>query len=132
MAARLTLKEATTVHQALPTPTAGDLSIVFADDAQVTALNRQFRGKDKPTNVLSFPDGADGYLGDVILAYETVRREARMQGKTLRAHTLHLVVHGVLHLLGYDHKTTRDARRMEAIESAVLAQLDISNPYVMG
>lgn len=105
------------------------LSVRFAADAEVQALNAQFRNKNKPTNVLSFPAGEAEYLGDVILAYETVRAESRAQKKTFRAHTLHLVLHGLLHLLGYDHEQPQEAETMEAREVALLARMAIANPY---
>lgn len=152
-----------------------ELSVVLADDATVQELNRTYRGKDKPTNVLSFaihaddldgddpgldaaPDGedagdfdADGpgfdeesvsatrfpsqdgpvpvLLGDVILAFETVRREAAEQGKPLADHFTHLVIHGVLHLLGYDHIEDDEAEAMERLETRILAGVGIADPY---
>ncbi|MSP89827.1 MAG: rRNA maturation RNase YbeY [Alphaproteobacteria bacterium] len=111
----------------------GPLAIVLAGDGLVRRLNRDYRGQDKPTNVLSFAERDGGMavgLGDVVLAHGTVAREARAQGKALAAHMSHLVVHGVLHLLGHDHIAARDARRMEALEVAVLAGLGIADPYV--
>lgn len=109
----------------------GTLTVVLSDDAQVQSLNRDYRAKDKPTNVLSFPDGEHGHLGDIILAYETVAREAVEQGKDFNNHMAHLVVHGVLHLLGYDHELGEDeAEDMEAREIAILHRLGIENPYV--
>lgn len=111
----------------------GPLAIMLAGDGLVRRLNREFRGQDKPTNVLSFAERDGGMavgLGDVVLARGTVVREARAQGKALAAHMTHLVVHGVLHLLGHDHVAARDARRMEALEVAVLAKLGIADPYV--
>lgn len=108
----------------------GELSIALSDDAQVRALNRDYRGKDKPTNVLSFPMPEDsGLLGDVVLARETLEREAAEQGKTFADHLTHLVVHGVLHLYGFDHQNDTDAADMEAREVRALAQLGIDNPY---
>ena len=100
-------------------------------------LNAHFRGKDAPTNVLSFPApqfaaaGESGLrpLGDLVICARLLRREARVQGKSLRAHWAHLVVHGALHLIGYDHKRARDARRMERREIAVLRRLGFANPY---
>ena len=118
---------------------AAELSLVLASDARLRGLNRAWRGIDKPTNVLAFPAGdavaADGpgapprQLGDVILAYETVAAEARAQGKTLAAHLSHLIVHGVLHLLGFDHGTAAEAVDMEAAEVAILAGLGLRDPY---
>ena len=116
-----------------------ELSVVLADDALVHRLNREYRGKDKPTNVLSFAlteaeepelgEDAPVMLGDVILAWETVAREAAEQGKTPSDHMTHLVVHGVLHLLGYDHETDDEAEEMEQLETDVLATLGIADPY---
>lgn len=115
----------------------GELSVVFADDALVHRLNRDWRGKDMPTNVLSFPaTGAAGapppapsLLGDVVIALETVAAEARAQKKPLADHVAHLVTHGVLHLLGHDHVRAAAARRMEAIEVQTLARLGVPDPY---
>jgi probable rRNA maturation factor len=116
-----------------------ELSVALADDARVRVLNRDWRRIDKPTNVLAFPAGdvsaagtAGGPprpLGDVILAYETVAAEARAQGKAVTAHASHLIVHGVLHLLGFDHDTDATATDMEAVEVAVLARLGVADPY---
>jgi probable rRNA maturation factor len=116
-----------------------ELSIVLADDATVRGLNRDWRGKDAPTNVLSFAslddedapvvEGAPLLLGDVILAYETCAAEALDQGKPLADHFSHLVVHGVLHLLGYDHMDDDEAAEMEALETTLLAALGIPDPY---
>lgn len=108
----------------------GELSVALSDDAQVQVLNRDFRGKDKPTNVLSFPmQEESGLLGDVVLARETLEREALEQGKDFEDHLAHLVVHGVLHLYGFDHQNDADAADMEAREVRALAQLGIDNPY---
>ncbi len=111
---------------------------MLADDALVRRLNRDYRGVDQATNVLAFP-AADGGgsvaaeaplpLGDVVLALETVRREAADQGKSVAEHLSHLVVHGVLHLLGFDHVEAGDAARMEALEIEVLAGLGVPDPY---
>jgi probable rRNA maturation factor len=106
------------------------LTIALADDKRVRALNARDRRKDKPTNVLSYPSGGRGFLGDVVLARQTVWREARQQRKTPSAHISHLVVHGTLHLLGYDHETSdADAERMEALERRILKRLGIADPY---
>ena len=108
------------------------VAIALSTDAEVAALNAQFRGKAKPTNVLSFPagDGApQGFLGDIILAQETVMQEAADQGTPVHHHVQHLVVHGLLHLLGYDHETPADAERMEALEIRILEMLGVANPY---
>jgi len=112
-------------------PAGSALTVLLSDDAQLAALNRDFRGKDKPTNVLSFPAAAnaDNYLGDVALAYEVTREEARAANKRLADHATHLVVHGVLHLLGFDHVTDRQARRMEPLETRILGELGIADPY---
>ncbi len=113
-----------------------EASIVLADDALVRDLNRTYRRQDRPTNVLSFcndrkPEGVNGpcLLGDVILARETVLREARDQGKSVAEHMSHLIVHGLLHLLGFDHEETPQAEKMEALEVAILAGIGIENPY---
>ena len=108
--------------------TEGEISIVFVDDAAIQALNRDYRGKDKPTNVLSFPmEGA--LLGDVILTRETIIREAKAQGKSVFDHLTHLIVHGFLHLLGYDHLEDSEATKMETLEIKALSQMGIDNPY---
>ena len=115
-----------------------ELSLVFSDDATVKALNAKWRGKDKPTNVLSFPafplkpgGKLPPLLGDVILAFETVAREALEEAKPLDWHISHLVLHGLLHLLGYDHETDAGAEEMEALERRVLASLAIQDPYAV-
>ena len=109
-------------------PANGGVCLVLADDALQRRLNHEFRGRDKSTNVLSF-DGAPAALGDVVLALETIAAEAEAQGKPLADHVVHLVVHGVLHLLGYDHETQGQARSMERLEIEILAGLGIGDPY---
>jgi probable rRNA maturation factor len=110
------------------------VSVLLTDDASVQKLNAQFRAKDKPTNVLSFPspeipgDPAP-LLGDLALAGETCAREALEESKSLHDHLSHLVVHGVLHLCGYDHETSEEAEEMEALEREILATLTIADPY---
>jgi probable rRNA maturation factor len=106
------------------------LAVALADDKAVRKLNAAHRGKDKPTNVLSYPSAERGFLGDVVLARQTVQREARSQRKRLADHVTHLVVHGTLHLLGYDHETGEgDAERMEALERRILSRLGVTDPY---
>jgi probable rRNA maturation factor len=113
-----------------------EVALLLTDDAEMRALNRTWRGKDAPTNVLSFPASAHvpapGLLGDVVLAYETTAEEARTQGIALKDHVAHLVVHGVLHLIGFDHIEDAEAERMEAIERRALASLGIADPYAEG
>jgi probable rRNA maturation factor len=112
-----------------------EVSLLLTDDAGVRELNSAWRGKDKPTNVLSFPapeqPGVPGprHLGDIALAFETLQREARDEGKTVADHAAHLIVHGTLHLLGYDHETTGEAEIMEALEVKALKSLGIGDPY---
>jgi len=112
----------------------GAVSLLLGDDASVTALNAQFRGKQGPTNVLSFPppegpSATNGFLGDIALAAETIVEEANFQGKRFEHHAAHLAVHGFLHLMGYDHDEPGEAERMEARERAILATLGIDDPY---
>jgi len=111
-----------------------ELTVLLADDETVRGLNRTWRGQDKATNVLSFPSApAAGpgprHLGDIALAYETLAREADAEGKSLADHATHLIVHGILHLLGYDHDTEADAGTMERLEIEALARLGIADPY---
>ena len=111
-----------------------ELSIVLTDDAEQRALNREWRGVDKPTNVLSFPQIAPfapivGILGDITLARETLEREAQELGKSFEDHFIHLVAHGFLHILGYDHLEEADALVMERLETQILSSLGIADPY---
>jgi probable rRNA maturation factor len=115
-----------------------NVSLLFTSNAAVQVLNRDWRGKDKPTNVLSFPAGDSPveteveFLGDIALALETVAAEAADEGKTFEHHTTHLLVHGFLHLCGYDHETgDDDAEEMETLERAILARLAITDPYAV-
>ncbi|MCB1455612.1 MAG: rRNA maturation RNase YbeY [Nitratireductor sp.] len=115
---------------------AAELSMVFTDDTDMQAINRQWRGMDKPTNVLSFPaddirpgDAAGAMLGDIVLALETVRREASLEDKQFDHHLRHLVIHGLLHLFGYDHMNDDEARIMESLERDALARMGIGDPY---
>jgi len=107
----------------------GELSLACVDDAAIQTLNRDYRGKDKPTNVLSFPIEGGPLLGDIVLAYETTKMEAAAQGKSFDHHLTHLIIHGFLHLLGYDHMDNKSAAIMESLEIAALSQLGIDNPY---
>jgi len=130
-------------HAHLATTAASiEISIRLTSDAEVQALNRQYRGKDKPTNVLSFPmvqpdliaglantDDGEVLLGDIVLAFETCEREARERGVALEDHAAHLIVHGTLHLLGHDHMNDAEAEAMEAIEQAAMAALGLHDPY---
>ncbi|WP_313446667.1 rRNA maturation RNase YbeY [Brevundimonas sp.] len=110
----------------------GDIVVLLTDDAAVRALNGRFRDKDKPTNVLSFPapENAFPHLGDIVLAYGVCATEAEAQGKPLADHLSHLVVHGVLHLLGRDHEDDAEAEEMEAEEREILAQIGVADPYL--
>ena len=113
---------------------AAELSILLTNDEEQHALNREWRGKDSSTNVLSFPQiepfgPVIGLLGDITLARETLIREAEEQGVTFEAHFTHLVVHGFLHILGYDHLTDAEALQMEGLETQILASLGVADPY---
>jgi len=109
------------------------VSVLLASDETVRDLNNQFRGKDQPTNVLSFPaaQNPENHCGDIALAYETCAREAEEQGKPLGHHLQHLVAHGVLHLVGYDHQSDAEAEAMEALEREILAGLGVPDPYAV-
>ncbi len=125
---------------------AWEISVLVCDDARISALNESFRGKAKPTNILSWPaqslapaspgmappkpkQDAEMFLGDMALAFETVQREADEASLSLTDHVTHLMLHGALHLLGFDHETDEDAQLMENIETTALASIGISNPY---
>jgi probable rRNA maturation factor len=107
-----------------------ELAIMLCDDATMRELNGRWRGRPEPTNVLSFP-AAHGSetLGDIAIAYETTAREAETEGKPFADHLAHLAVHGFLHLLGYDHQTEAEAFAMERLEAAILARLNVPDPY---
>lgn len=112
-----------------------EVSLLLTGDAAIRGINKEWRGKDAPTNVLSFPAvppeklARAPFLGDIAVAFETVQREAAAEGKLLADHFSHLVVHGFLHLLGYDHETDPEAEAMEALETRILAALGIADPY---
>lgn len=112
-----------------------EIAVMLTDDAGIRALNRDWRGKDKATNVLSFPTpevargGGDPHLGDIAIAFETLEREAAGENKSIADHLQHLSVHGTLHLLGYDHEVPEEAEEMEAMERTVLLTLGVSDPY---
>lgn len=126
-------------------PAAWEVAILGCDDARIAELNATFRGKPAPTNVLSWPaedlspgrpgaapeppSGDAPELGDIAIAYDTCAREAAAGGKPLADHVTHLVVHGVLHLLGYDHQTEADATRMERLETEILGKMGVADPY---
>jgi probable rRNA maturation factor len=128
--------------KAVSTPRA-ELAIVLSDDSAIRALNRDWRGKNTPTNVLSFPAAPRGgpvgkrgaaspYIGDIVIAYQTTAREAAAEGKPFNHHVAHLAVHGFLHLLGYDHEIDRDADEMERLERKILKRMAVPDPYASG
>jgi probable rRNA maturation factor len=133
-AAEQTVRDAIAAAAAL-VPAEGEMSVALTDNAAVQALNRDWRGIDKPTNVLSFPatapkvKGLPAPLGDVIVAYETLAREAGEENKPVLHHLAHLAVHGYLHLMGYDHQTDSEAEAMEGMEREILDRLGIADPY---
>jgi probable rRNA maturation factor len=114
-----------------------EVSVLLADDLEISALNGRWRGLAKPTNVLSFPAAtpdriaASPLLGDIAMAFETVEREAVEEGKIFADHVAHLTIHGFLHLLGFDHQNASEAERMEALETSALASLGIADPYAL-
>ena len=127
-------------------PSVYEISVLACNNARIAVLNEDFRGKPRPTNVLSWPSderaaaidgempappamGPDTELGDIAIAFETCKREAEEAGKPTRDHTLHLLVHGTLHLLGFDHERDRDATLMEGLETEILGKLGIADPY---
>ena len=127
-------------------PSVFEISVLACNDARIAVLNEDFRGKPRPTNGLSWPSdergavtdgemplapqpGIDAELGDIAIAYETTQREATEAGKTFADHTLHLLVHGTLHLLGFDHERDRDATLMEGLETEILGKLGVCDPY---
>lgn len=113
-------------------PAGARVTVRYVAEAEARRLNRQYRGKDYPTNVLSFPYGDAPLQGDVVICAPVVAREAREQGKDVRAHHAHLLVHGLLHLVGHDHERPADAARMERLERRILAGLGFGDPYAGG
>ena len=130
-----TVVAAVAAREELIVPAEAELSLVLTDDAHIRTLNRDWRGFDKPTNVLSFPaadaDDEDPgpLLGDVVVAYETTAREAEEEGRRFDDHFAHLLVHGLLHLFGFDHEDDDEAEEMEALETEILAGLGIADPH---
>jgi probable rRNA maturation factor len=131
--ARSVVRRAVAEAAAAVSTTGTELAIVLTDDSAIRQLNRLWRGIDAPTNVLSFPSKRTAdeppHLGDVVLAFETIAREARAEGKPFAHHLAHLAVHGFLHLIGYDHDRDADAQTMEQTERKILRRLDIPDPY---
>jgi probable rRNA maturation factor len=117
----------------LPSVRAGVIAILLTDDASVASMNEQFRGKPGPTNVLSFPAAVnvENHLGDIALAWGVVESEARDKACSVADHLRHLIIHGFLHLQGYDHQADEEAEIMEAIECRALSRLGVANPYTM-
>lgn len=117
--------------------TASEIAVLFSDDPTLQRLNHQFRDKDKPTNVLSFPsdglelctDDEPIHIGDIALSFDTISAEAALQAKPILHHVRHMIIHGVLHVVGYDHETEADANTMENLEIALLAKLEQPDPY---
>ncbi|TBW36479.1 rRNA maturation RNase YbeY [Siculibacillus lacustris] len=125
---------AVAVRPELDVPDAAELSLLLTDDAHIRILNATWRGRDAATNVLSFPSAGDDedpgpLLGDVVVAHETTDREARADGRTFEDHFAHLLVHGLLHLFGFDHEDDAEAEEMEALETEILAGIGVADPY---
>ena len=114
-------------------PNQGMIDVLLCDNAKIQSLNKTWRNIDAPTNVLSFPQiGNDSILGSIALGFEICKQEASVQNKNFNSHLSHLLIHGVLHLLGYDHINDDEAEEMESLEALILAQLGIENPYELG
>lgn len=133
-----TLTERVLSHAASHMKAGGELSVLFTADAEMHALNKQWRGIDKPTDVLSFPSedpeilGQPQYLGDIAIGYETSVKDAEAMGRPFDGHVSHLLIHGFLHLLGYDHIEADDAKVMEPLEAQIIAGLGWPDPYATG
>ncbi len=111
-----------------------DFSLLLTNDSEIQTFNKDYRGQDKPTNVLSFPcdtgsEEMKNYIGDILLSFDTLEKECTEQKKTFQDHTTHMIIHGILHLFGYDHIQKEDADAMEALEIQILSSLNIKNPY---
>ena len=131
-----TVREAITAAASTLSTAGGEVSIVLTDDSSIRLLNRDWRGIDKPTNVLSFPASDNKtsedarLLGDIVIAYETLERECGNETRIFLHHLAHLAVHGFLHLIGYDHQTDTQAEAMEGLESKIMKHLNMPNPYL--
>jgi probable rRNA maturation factor len=134
--AEQTVRDAIAAAAATLSTADGEVSIVLTDDKAIRALNREWRGIDKLTNVLSFPaaktqgTGSAAMLGDIVIAYETLRQECDDEDRDFLHHLAHLTVHGFLHLLGYDHRTDRQAEEMEGLESKIMTRMKMPDPYL--
>jgi len=131
-----TVREAVDAAAGALSTEGGEVSILLTDDSEIARLNRDWRGIDKPTNVLSFPASShrtsqgEKLLGDIVIAYETLEREARDESRDFLHHLTHLAVHGFLHLIGFDHETDARAEEMEGLESSIMMRLNMPDPYV--
>jgi len=131
-----TIREAVDAAAGAISTEGGEVSILLTNDSEIARLNRDWRGIDKPTNVLSFPasgrsaDQGEKLLGDIVIAYETLERESRDESRDFLHHLAHLAVHGFLHLIGFDHETDARAKEMEGLESRIMMRLNMPDPYV--
>jgi probable rRNA maturation factor len=131
--AERTVRDAIAAAAAALSTDGGEVSIVLTDDSGIRVLNRDWRGIDEPTNVLSFPAAKSGgakFLGDIVIAYETLKRECDDENRAFLHHLAHLTVHGYLHLLGYDHATESQAEEMEGLESKIMKRMKLPDPYL--
>ena len=131
-AARQTVRDAVAAAAAALSTGDGEVAILLTDDKAIRALNRQWRGIDRPTNVLSFPAakaGAATFLGDIVIAYETLARECADENGVFLHHLAHLAMHGFLHLIGYDHQNDSDADEMEGLESKIMMRMNLPDPW---
>lgn len=134
--AKETVRDAVAVAADVLSTGDGEVSILLTDDSTIAQLNRDWRGMDKPTNVLSFPasghnaDGNTLFFGDIVIAFETLKRECDDENRQFLHHLAHLAVHGFLHLVGYDHQTDAQAEEMEGLESKIMTRMDMPDPYL--